>query len=130
MLSNRIETSVFTDDITNDLFYEFNHAIIGKEFCRTHDELKEYAFKIKDTILGISSGSYTCNRECAKENVMEYFGIFYDAVNWYDVTNEQVGIWFLMENWEYMDLICREYIFDKYLDDFIDEYLMDYEDDI
>ena len=125
MLYDKIEFTVFSEDMITDISdiveYDIKYDAVNSDF----DSIKEYILERKDEITGNAVGSYTCNREIAKRNVMEYFGIFYDAVQWYVISAETVGNMFLNDNWEWMDIICREYIFDKYLDDILEEILSD-----
>lgn len=125
MLYDKIEFTVFSEDLLTDISdvieYGINHDAVDSDF----DSIKDYVLERKHEITGNDVGSYTHNRETAKENVLEYFGIFYDAVEWYNVSKVMVGNMFLNENWECMDIICREYIFDRYLDDILEEILSD-----
>lgn len=125
MLYEKIEFTVFSEDMITDISdiveYDIKYDVVNSDF----DSIKQYVLERKDEITGNTVGSYTCSSEIAKRNVMEYFGIFYDAVQWYDISAETVGNMFLNDNWEWMDVICREYIFDKYLDDILEEILSD-----
>ena len=125
MLYNKIEFTVFSEDMLTDISDSIEYAIKYDGVDCDFDSIKDYVLERKDEITGNDNGSYTTNRERAKENVMDYFGIFYDAVQWYVISEETVGNMFLNENWEWMDVICREYIFDKYLDDILEEILTD-----
>lgn len=125
MLYDKIEFTVFSEDLLTDISdvieYGINHGAVDSDF----DSIKDYVLERKHEITGNDDGSYTHNRETAKENVMEYFGIFYDAIKWYGISEETVGNMFLNENWEWMDIVCRKYIFDKYLDDILEEIFSD-----
>ena len=125
MLYNKVEFNVFSEDMLTDISDIVQYANKYDGADNDFYFLKEYISERKDEITGNDIGSYTCNREIAKRNVMEYFGIFYDAVEWYDIPKETVGNMFLNENWEGMDVLCREYILDKYLDDILEEILSD-----
>lgn len=125
MLYDKIEFTVFSEDLLTDISGVIEYGIKYNGLDCDFNSVKEYVLKRKDEITGNAVGSYTYNRETAKENVMEYFGIFYDAVLWYDISAETVGNMFLAENWEWFDIRCREYIFDKYLDDILEEILSD-----
>lgn len=129
MLYNKVEFSVFSDDLLQDLFDAWNYAASNGELEKSHDELERYALSVKDDITGYLNGSYACNTLASKENVLSYFGIFQDAVKYYDISESEVGEFFLDEDWELMDVICREYLFDMYLDEYIDEYLTDIDDE-
>lgn len=121
MLYSKLEFTVFSEDLLTDISDAIKYDGLEHDF----DSIKDYVLEIKDEITGKADGSYTFNREIAKRNVMEYFGIFYDAVEWYDIPKETVGNMFLNENWEGMDVLCREYILDKYMDDILEEILSD-----
>lgn len=125
MLYNKIEFTVFSEDMLTDISGIVEYGIKYDNVDCDFDSIKDYILKRKDEITGNAVGSYTCNSEIAKRNVMEYFGIFYDAVQWYNILDETVGDMFLNENWEWFDVLCREYIFDKYLDDILEEILSD-----
>lgn len=64
----------------------------------------------EDSITGNVSGSYTCSRAEARACVLPNLSLLKAAVEEYAVQPDEVGKWFLDEDWESMDVLIRCYI--------------------
>ena len=90
------------------------------------EELEEVAndnLWVDDSVTGNGSGSYTFNREAAKEYVTRsYDGMdtLRDAVREFDCEHEAFTA-FLEEDWEYLDVTIRCYLLGQAISAAIDE---------
>ena len=90
------------------------------------EELEEIAndeLWADDSVTGNASGSYTFNREAAKEYVTKSddgMDTLRDAVREFDCEHEAFSA-FLEENWEYFDVTIRCYLLSQAISDAIDE---------
>ena len=90
------------------------------------DELENKAnddLWIDDSVTGNGSGSYTFNREAAKEYVTrsdDGMDTLRDAVCDFDCEHEAFSA-FLEENWEYLDVTIRCYLLSQAISAAIDE---------
>ena len=90
------------------------------------EELEEIAndsLWADDSVTGNGSGSYTFNREAAKEYVTrsdDGLDTLRDAVREFDCEHEAFTA-FLEENWEYLDVIIRCYLLSQAISAAIDE---------
>ena len=90
------------------------------------EELEEIAndeLWVDDSVTGNGSGSYTFNREAAKEYVTrsdDGMDTLRDAVREFDCEHE-VFTAFLEENWEYFDVTIRCYLLSQAISAAIDE---------
>lgn len=90
------------------------------------DELEEVAndeLWADDSVTGNGSGSYTFNREAAKEYVIgsdDGMDTLRDAVREFDCEHEAFTA-FLEENWEYLDVTIRCYLLSLAISAAIDE---------
>ena len=76
-----------------------------------------------DEVTGNASGSYTFNREAAKEYVTrsdDGMDTLRDAVREFDCEHEAFTA-FLEENWEYLDVTIRCYLLEQAISAAIDE---------
>ena len=81
---------------------------------------------IEDAVTGNASGSYTFNREEAKENVLDDIDTVREALREFCVDADTIAEKFLDEDWEYFDVTARCYV----LGQAIGEVLEEIEDDI
>lgn len=116
MLKDFMLTDYFTE------VYADVETILDEETPDSRVCAVEALEKRKDEITGEITGSYVCNSTQAKEKVLNEFGLFYDAVEWYNVSTAEVGEWFLYECWENMDVLVRQYIFDYTISEMLDMY--------
>ena len=90
------------------------------------EELEEIAYDnlwVDDSVTGNGSGSYTFNREAAKEYVIrsdDGMDTLRDAVCDFDCEHEAFTA-FLEENWEYLDVTIRCYLLSQAISAAIDE---------
>ena len=93
---------------------------------RNREELEENAndwLWTADEVTGNGSGSYTFNREAAKEYVTrsdDGMDTLRDAVREFDCEHEAFSA-FLEENWEYLDVTIRCYLLGQAISAAIDE---------
>ena len=114
---------MYKDLMLTDYFTEVYgdvETILDEEKPETKGEAIDALEKRYDEITGGITGSYVCNSSMAKEKILNEFGMFLDAVNWFSVPNSQVGDWFLHDCWETMDVLVRQYIYDYALDEMIE----------
>lgn len=64
----------------------------------------------EDSITGNASGSYTFNRNTAKEYVTENLDLLHAAFFEFDTEKDQIAQLFLDEEWETMDVYIRCYL--------------------
>ena len=90
------------------------------------EELEEIAndnLWVDDSVTGNASGSYTFNREAAKEYVTrsdDGMDTLRDAVREFDCEHEAFTA-FLEENWEYFDVTIRCYLLGQAINAALDE---------
>ena len=90
------------------------------------EELEEIAndeLWADDSVTGNGSGSYTFNREAAKEYVTrsdDGMDTLRDAVREFDCEHEAFSA-FLEENWEYLDVTIRCYLLGQAIAEALDE---------
>ena len=88
------------------------------------EEVEEHLnddFWINDSITGNGSGSFTFNREEAKENVLEDADTLLNACTEFCVDTRTIGEKFLNEEWEWMDVTCRCYVLGQAIAEVLDE---------
>lgn len=111
----------------NIAFYIANEIAI--EDFSSRDELEEHlqdTLLTDDSVTGNGSGSYTFNRNTAKNYVTDNMELCTEALREFCVDMETVAEKFLSEDWEYFDVTIRCYI----LGSCISELLDDMEDDL
>ena len=74
-----------------------------------------------DSITGNGSGSYTFNREEAKENVLNDMDTVIEALKEFCVETETIAEKFLAEDWEYFDVTARCYVLGSAIYEICDE---------
>lgn len=75
----------------------------------------------QDSITGNGSGSYTCNSWEAEQHIRDEFDMFLDMVKDFDYSAEQVGTWFLNEEWETMDVLVRCWLLPSVIAEVLDD---------
>ena len=78
-------------------------------------------FWIDDNITGNASGSYTCNREAAKEYVFADTETVQEALKEFCVDADTIADKFLSEDWEYFDVITRCYCLSSVIWEVVEE---------
>lgn len=76
-----------------------------------------------DGVTGVASDSYTMSRVTAKQYVMNNIDLLNEAVDWYCYDMGEIGIRFLREYWEQLDVLIRLYLVGKYFNDIFSEFL-------
>ena len=111
------------EDILDHIRWNFTaDEIAEKLFDR--DEWEQALFDelwICDSVTGNASGSYTFNRQRAKEFVFDNIDVLEDASCDFCLDLVSVANAFLMENWEYFDVTIRCYLLGGCLSDVLDE---------
>ena len=79
-----------------------------------------------DEVTGNASGSYTFNREEAKEKVLADIDTVREALEEFGTDAKTITEKFLYEDWEYFDVTARCYILEQAIGEVLDEI----EDDI
>lgn len=88
----KIDTEADLDEIAEDL----NEAL----WC-------------EDSVTGNGSGSYTFDKEEAKENVLNDMETVTEALKEFCVSAEEIGNRFLNEDWEWLDITARCYVLNQ-----------------
>lgn len=68
-----------------------------------------------DSITGNGSGSYTFDRETAKEYVVDNIDLVGEMIREFDIDAKTVGERFIDEDWEYFDVSIRCYLLGEVL---------------
>ena len=98
-----------------------------------YDDVEEFAQKMEeelwvmDSVTGNGSGSYTFSREDAKANVLANLDLLHEAMEDFEVTDEEIGKRFMADDWEWFDVIIRcsllsgvcEEVAEEYKDKFV-----------
>ena len=120
-----METYNYLENVTNDAKQAILENMNYWKFA-DREELEEIANDnvwVDDSVTGNGSGSYTFNREAAKEYVTrsdDGMDTLRDAVREFDCEHEAFTA-FLEENWEYMDVTIRCYLLGQAISAAIDE---------
>ena len=80
-----------------------------------HDDLW-----ICDSVTGNASGSYTFNRQKAKENVVDNMDLLAEMADCFGLDTKEIGKKFLEENWEYFDVSIRCYLLSNAISEVLD----------
>lgn len=107
---------------------DLEHDIITGQF-EDRDEIEQYlndTLWIEDSVTGNASGSYTFNRQEAKENVLNDTEAVTEAIREFCDDAITIANHFLDEDWEWFDVTARCY----YLGQAIAEVLDELKDDI
>lgn len=76
----------------------------------------------EDSITGNGSGSYTFNREKAKEYVLaDGLNYYLDAIAEFDMTAKAVGETFIEQDWEGVDVTIRCYLLGQAISEVLDQ---------
>ena len=115
----------YLENVTNDAKQAILENLKYWDFA-DRDELEEVAndeLWCDDAVTGNASGSYTFNREAAKEYVIrsdDGMDTLRDAVREFDCEHEAFSA-FLEDNWEYFDVTIRCYLLEQAISAAIDE---------
>lgn len=78
------------------------------------DDAIVYIEKERDAVTGNDCGSFTMNRIEAQDNVLNNKVLLSNAFDYFDLDYAVIGEMFICDEWEQMDVIIREYIFELY----------------
>lgn len=85
-----------------------------------YDEVYE-ALWVEDSVTGNGSGSYTFDREEAKEYVIDNMDLAKEAIEEFGIDAKTIGEKFLNEEWEWMDVTIRCNMLDWVLSEVLEE---------
>ena len=120
-----METYNYLENVTADAKQAILENLNYWDFA-DREELEEIAndsLWVDDSVTGNGSGSYTFNREAAKEYVTrsdDGMDTLRDAVREFDCEHEAFTA-FLEEDWEYLDVTIRCYLLSQAISAAIDE---------
>lgn len=73
----------------------------------------------RDAITGNDCGSFTMSRIEAQDNVLNNKALLTSAVDYLEIDYSLIGEMFIGDQWEAMDVIIREYIFEIHHEEMI-----------
>ena len=99
-----------------------NYKYFFEDLYDLKQELNDKLF-VDDGVTGNASGSYTFNRYEAKEFVLSGGSqVLKEAVDEGYLTAESFANYFLEEDWESLDVICRCYVLSVAIDEAVNEW--------
>lgn len=75
----------------------------------------------EDSVTGNASGSYTFNRETAKEYVEDNLDLLHESCEELGVESSTIGEWFMNQDYETMDVTIRCYLLSECIHTVLDE---------
>lgn len=101
----------YIESVTEDVLeYIRDESIeVGADLDALAERLNDELWDV-DSVTGNASGSYTFNRQKAKENVMDDTETVLEALEEFGVPAETIAEKFLSENWEWFDVTARCYV--------------------
>lgn len=111
-------------DVVDSLDMFVPHSYDDVEEFRVHLDERLW---VEDSVTGNGSGSYTFSREDAKENVLANLDLLHEAMEDFEVTDEEIGKRFMADDWEWFDVVIRcsllsgvcEEVAEEYKDKFV-----------
>lgn len=116
-----------TEDIHDFLSYEYKDVENVKDEFDSYDSLREDIYDrlwVDDSVTGNASGSYTFNREQAKEYVNDNMSLAVEACREFGCI-EQFAEKIADEEYEWIDVTIRCYLLGEILDTVLDDYISD-----
>ena len=101
----------------NEYYFDMSNYIDADDFQESIYESMWTA----DSVTGNGSGSYTFNREEAKENVLNDMDTVREALSEFCCDAKEIGEKFLDEEWEWLDVTARCYVLGLAVGEWIDE---------
>lgn len=114
----------YFEAMKNDVMDYINNEIDLTEWKGNRDELEEKLnddLWVCDSVTGNGSGSYTFNREQAKEYVLDNPDDLLQAIEDFCLEAETVGKKFLEQDWEYFDVTIRCYYLGQVISECLDD---------
>ena len=114
----------YHDSVMADVYNYINDNINLSEWKGNRDELEEKLnddLWVEDSVTGNASGSYTFNRNKAREYVLDNMEDLSDATWDLGVSSEEIGDKFIFEDWEWMDVTIRCYYLGQVISEVLDE---------
>lgn len=113
------------DDIKTYLEYDrdIENEILTGEYT-DKDDLEQTLYDdlwIVDGVTGNASGSYTFNREEAKQHVLNDTETVQEALKEFCVEADKIADAFLNNDWEYLDVTARCYVLGQALAEVLEE---------
>lgn len=111
-------------DIKEYLNNNYVRERIEEQDITTADDLCEYLYDelwIEDSVTGNGSGSYTFNRNTAKEYVSDNLDLVKEMVQEFGIDADTVCEHFLNEDYEWFDVSIRCYILGECIAEVVEE---------
>lgn len=114
------------EDVKNYIDCEINFA--------DFDSLEELEKKLndelwtEDSVTGNASGSYTFNREQAKEYVLDNMDLLNEMCSEFEIDAETIGQKFLDDAYEWMDVSIRCYLLGAAISEVLDDLEEDFDE--
>lgn len=108
------------EDIKTYLEDNFEYKYSDMDRDELEESLRDDLW-IEDSITGNGSGSYTFNREEAKEYVVDNMELCVEALEGFCVEASEIAKRFLSEDWEYFDVTIRCFNLSYAISEVLDE---------
>ena len=112
-----------TNYVNNDMVQDIPTMIENGDF-QDVDDIREYLndeLWCCDQVTGNASGSYTFDREAAKEYVLDDIDTVREALEDFGTSAEDIADHFLKDDWEYFDVTARCYVLGQAIDEYLEE---------
>ena len=116
----------YMDSLKNDIRNYLEDEVIDymERLEDDRDELEQELnddLWINDSVTGNASGSYTFNRNKAKENVIDNMDLLAEMADAFCVELSELGKRFKNEDWEWFDVSIRCYLLGQAISEVLDE---------
>ena len=112
-----------TNYVNNEMIEDIPTMIENGDF-QDADDIREYLndeLWCCDQVTGNASGSYTFDREAAKEYVLNDIDTVREALEEFGTSADDIADHFLHEDWEWFDVTARCYILGQAIEEYLDE---------
>ena len=106
-------------DVVDSLDMFVPHSYDDVEEFRVHLDERLW---VEDSVTGNGSGSYTFSREDAKANVLANLDLLHEAMEDFEVTDEEIGKRFMADDWEWFDVVIRCFLLSGVCEEVAEEY--------
>ena len=96
------------------------NSIIITDVSAQYDDLYDDLW-VCDSVTGNASGSYTFNRNMAKEYVLDNMDLLEEAAKEFCLDNDTIAEKFLSDSWEYFDVTIRCFLLSQVLSEVLDD---------